>query len=93
MNKDENTNMTDSNEAQIQADVDALKAQYPVRKDLSVATAKLLFFKYDRMPTVALIRQYTQLGSTTNINTDLKSFWGVVRGRLRKRIIKYVKLF
>ena len=37
MNKDENTNMTDSNEAQIQADVDALKAQYPVRKDLSVA--------------------------------------------------------
>ena len=87
MNKDENTNMTDSNEAQIQADVDALKAQYPVRKDLSVATAKLLFFKYDRMPTVALIRQYTQLGSTTNINTDLKSFWGVVRAKLKLNVI------
>ena len=87
MNTDDNTNMTDSNEAQIQADVDALKAQYPVRKDLSVATAKLLFFKYDRMPTVASVRQYTKLGSTTNINTDLKVFWGVIRGKLKLNVI------
>lgn len=87
MNRDDITDMTKDKEAQIQADVDALKVQFPVRKDLSVATAKLLFFKYDKMPTVALVRQYTQLGSTTNISTDLKSFWGVIRGKLKLNVI------
>lgn len=74
-------------ESDIRADVAALKEQYPARKDLSVAVAKLLFLKYGRMPTVALVRQYTERGSSTNINTDLKAFWGVLRDKLKLNVI------
>lgn len=56
------------------------------RQAKSRETASLLFFTYGIYPSAALVRGYTQHGSATDINNDLRDFWHELREKTRVRI-------
>jgi predicted nucleic acid-binding Zn-ribbon protein len=56
------------------------------RHEKTRETATLLFFQYGIYPSAKVVHGYTQHGSMTDINTDLREFWNDLRERSRVKI-------
>lgn len=56
------------------------------RQEKTRETATLLFFQYGIYPSAKTVHRYTQHGSLTDINTDLREFWNDLRERSRVKI-------
>lgn len=82
MKKGSSSSITDDIRARIRADVDVLKRTHSDRKSLSIATAGLLLDKYGVIPSCAMVREFTQSGSMTSINNDLKEFFARIQEKL-----------
>lgn len=56
------------------------------RQEKTRETATLLFFQYGIYPSAKVVHGYTQHGSMTDINGDLRDFWNDLRERSRVKI-------
>lgn len=56
------------------------------RKEKTRIAATTLFFEYGVYPSGKVVHSYTQLGSMTDINRDLREFWSEIRDKSRVRI-------
>ncbi|MDP2102269.1 MAG: DNA-binding protein [Methylotenera sp.] len=74
------------NEQQLQAEVDALKAQFPDTKDIYREVCVLLFFRYGITPTANKLYQYVHRGSMSAPADALNKFWLELREKSRVRI-------
>lgn len=73
-------------ELEIRQEVQALAERFTTRADLTRETATLLFLRYDIYPSAGVVHNYTRRGSLTDINADLKNFWGTFKDRLSTNI-------
>lgn len=73
-------------EAQIQADVEALRQHATDTKDLYREVAALLFFRYGITPTANKLYQYVRKGSMSAPAEALAKFWDDLREKSRVRI-------
>lgn len=73
-------------DTQIRGQIDALASRHPNRKDLTQASAALLFFEYAQYPSAAVVRGYTGRGSLADIQRDLNEFWDGVRAKAKVRV-------
>jgi predicted nucleic acid-binding Zn-ribbon protein len=73
-------------EAQIQADVDALRAEIADTQALYREVCTVLFFRYGITPTANRLYQYVRKGSMSAPATALAKFWEDLRDKSRVRI-------
>lgn len=73
-------------EAQIQADVEALRQQVTDTQDLYREVSALLFFRYGITPTANKLYQYVRKGSMSAPAEALVKFWNDLREKSRVRI-------
>lgn len=73
-------------DAQIRADVEALRPRCENRKMLSKEVAGLLFFRYRIYATANLVLNYSERGSITDVSKDVAEFWEDVRETAKVRI-------
>lgn len=75
-----------ANEAQIQAEMDRLKMEFPQTRDLYREACVLLFFRYGITPTANKLYQYVRKGSMSAPAEALSKFWLELRDKSRIRI-------
>lgn len=75
-----------ANEAQIQAEIDRLKMEFPQTRDLYREACVLLFFRYGITPTANKLYQYVRKGSMSAPAEALSKFWLELRDKSRIRI-------
>lgn len=73
-------------QAQIAADIDALRARFPQTRELYREVCALLFFRYGITPTANRLYQYVRKGSMATPAQALARFWSDLRERSRVRI-------
>lgn len=73
-------------EAQIAAEIEALRARYPQTRELYREVCALLFFRYGITPTANRLYQYVRKGSMATPAQVLARFWSDLRERSRVRI-------
>ena len=73
-------------EAQIQADVEALRTQIADTQALYREVCAVLFFRHGIAPTANKLYQYVRKGSMSAPATALAKFWGDLREKSRVRI-------
>lgn len=56
------------------------------RKEKTRIAATTLFFEYGIYPSGKVVHSYTQQGSMTDINRDLREFWSEIRDKSKVRI-------
>lgn len=64
-----------AHEKQIQAAAEKALEGLTTRQEKTRAIASLLFFNYGIFPAYATVRKYTNHGSNSDINADLREFW------------------
>lgn len=74
------------NEKQLQAEIDALKTQFPDTQDAYREACVLLFFRYGITPTANKLYQYVRKGSMSAPAEALNRFWSELRDKSRVRI-------
>lgn len=79
-----NTHAAD--EAQIQAEIDQLRTQFPQTRDLYREVCVLLFFRHGITPTANKLYQYVRKGSMSAPAEALNKFWLELRDKSRIRI-------
>lgn len=75
-----------STEAQIHADIDALRARVSETQDLYREVCTVLFFRYGITPTANKLYQYVRKGSMSAPAEALAKFWEDLREKSRVRI-------
>jgi len=70
-------------EAEIQSEVEALKARFTETKSLYREVCALLFFRYGITPTTSKLYQYVRKGSMSAPTDALSNFWEELRGKAR----------
>lgn len=75
-----------STEAQIHADVEALRERTPETQDLYREVCTVLFFRYGITPTANKLYQYVRKGSMSAPAEALANFWEDLREKSRVRI-------
>ena len=73
-------------EAQIHADIEALRARVPETQDLYREVCTILFFRYGITPTANKLYQYVRKGSMSAPAEALAKFWEDLREKSRVRI-------
>ena len=73
-------------EARMQAEIEALRAQYPETQDLYREVCVLLFFRYGLTPTANKLYQLVRKGSMSAPAAALDKFWETLREKSRVRI-------
>lgn len=73
-------------QAMIQAEIEALKAQFSETKALYREVCALLFFRHGIAPTAAKLYQYVRKGSMNVPAEALAKFWEELRGKARVQI-------
>ena len=73
-------------EARMQAEIEALRAQYPETQDLYREVCVLLFFRYGLTPTANKLYQLVRKGSMSAPAKALARFWETLREKSRVRI-------
>ncbi|MBK8072985.1 MAG: DNA-binding protein [Ramlibacter sp.] len=73
-------------EARMQAEIEALRAQYPETQDLYREVCVLLFFRYGLTPTANKLYQLVRKGSMSAPAEALARFWETLREKSRVRI-------
>lgn len=74
------------NEAQIHADIEALRARVSETQDLYREVCTILFFRYGITPTANKLYQYVRKGSMSAPAEALAKFWEDLREKSRVRI-------
>ncbi|HEY5633212.1 MAG TPA: DNA-binding protein [Burkholderiaceae bacterium] len=73
-------------DAQIAAEIDALRLRYTETRELYREVCALLFFRYGITPTANKLYQYVRKGSMATPAQVLSRFWSDLRERTRVRI-------
>ena len=73
-------------EAQLQAEIDQLRAQFPRTQDLYREVCVLLFFRHGITPTANRLYQLVKKGSMSAPAEALTRFWATLREKSRVRI-------
>lgn len=73
-------------EAQIHADIEAVRARIPETQDLYREVCTILFFRYGITPTANKLYQYVRKGSMSAPAEALAKFWEDLREKSRVRI-------
>lgn len=73
-------------EAQIHADIEAIRERIPETQDLYREVCTILFFRYGITPTANKLYQYVRKGSMSAPAEALAKFWEVLREKSRVRI-------
>lgn len=73
-------------EAQIHADIEAIRSQVPETQDLYREVCTILFFRYGITPTANKLYQYVRKGSMSAPAEALAKFWEDLREKSRVRI-------
>src|SRR2546427_7008692 len=73
-------------EARLQAEIEALRAQYPETQDLYGEVCVLLFFRHGITPTANKLYQLVRKGSMSAPAEALAKFWSALREKSRVRI-------
>lgn len=73
-------------EARLQAEIDALRAQYPDTQDLYREVCVVLFFRHGITPTANKLYQLVRKGSMSAPAEALTRFWETLREKSRIRI-------
>lgn len=76
--------MTD--EARVQADIEALRPKFPDTQDLYREVCIVLFFRYGITPTANKLYQLVRKGSMSAPAEALAKFWDTLREKSRVRI-------
>ncbi len=77
---------TTSAEHEIRASLSSRLAAAASRKEKTRVAATILFFEHGIYPSAKTVHSYTQQGSMTDINADLREFWAYIREKARVEI-------
>ena len=80
------TDIEKRTEEEIRATLAPRLAAAKTRQEKTRETATLLFFQYGIYPSAKVVHGYTQHGSMTDINGDLREFWSELREKTRVKI-------
>ena len=75
-----------SDDARLQADIEALRPKYPDTQDLYREVCTILFFRYGITPTANKLYQLVRKGSMSAPAEALARFWETLREKSRVRI-------
>lgn len=75
-----------SSENEIRASMSARLDAATSRKEKTRVAATALFFEFGIYPSAKTVHSYTQQGSMTDINADLREFWTDIREKSRVQI-------
>ncbi len=80
---------TTNDELVIQADIDQLKTQWPITRELYREACLVLFFRYGISPTANKLYHYVRKGSMSAPTEAVKRFWAELRDKSRLRLDGY----
>lgn len=78
--------MTDAEHPSLEAEIDALRAQFPKTQDLYREVCVLLFFRHGIAPTANKLHQLVRKGSMSAPAEALSRFWADLRKKSRVRL-------